>query len=61
MARPSKLSEEQAEEVASWLDASPDAFGFDTETWDAETLRDQIHAAFDIEYSVPHVKRTFLD
>lgn len=59
--RPPKLSDEQFEAVASWLDSSPDELGFDTETWDAETLRDEIHAAFDVDYSTAHVKRTFLD
>lgn len=58
--RPPKLTAEQRTTVDSWLDESPQAFGYDAERWRAADLRDQIHDAFDVEYSTAHVARTFL-
>lgn len=59
--RPPKLSAEQRAEVNGWLEGSPDEFGYDAETWTAERLRDHIREEFGVEYSVPHVARTFLE
>lgn len=59
--RPPKLNENQRELVESWVDGSPAALGYEAETWRAEDLRDQIRESFGVEYSVPHVKRTFLE
>lgn len=59
--RPPKLTEEQRETVETWLDSPPEEFGHDAEAWQADDLRDQIYDTFDVDYSVPHVKRTFLE
>jgi transposase len=59
--RPPKLSDEQRAEVESWLKESPQSFDYDADTWTAELLRAQIVDEFDVEYSVPHIHRTFLD
>ncbi|WP_255197545.1 helix-turn-helix domain-containing protein [Halorarius litoreus] len=59
--RPPKLSAAQRAEVESWLEASPAAVDIDADGWTATLLRDHIHDTFDVEYSVAHVSRTFLE
>lgn len=58
--RPPKLAVAQREAVESWLDDPPAARGLDAAEWTAELLSDEIREAFDVDYSVPHVRRTFL-
>lgn len=59
--RPPKLSTENREEVASWLASSPGAAGYDVDDWTPELLRDAIAERFDVDYSTPHVRRTFFE
>lgn len=59
--RPPKISAEERAIVKEWLDAPPTECGIDADAWTAEHLQEQIHSTFDIEYSIPHVKRTFFE
>ena len=58
--RPPKLAPEQRAEVESWLEQAPASSDANEEEWTAERLKQRIREEFDIEYSVPHVHRTFL-
>lgn len=59
--RPPKLSPEQRTEVESWLESPPNPPEANGEVeWTAERLKQRIRDEFDIEYSAPHVHRTFL-
>lgn len=58
--RPPKLSADQRATVESWLESPPEDADGEPEAWTAERLQQRIHEEFDVEYSVPHVSRTFL-
>jgi transposase len=55
--RPAKLSPEQRRTVRTWLRDSPREAGLDGDEWTPELLRDHIRTAFDVEYSLGHVRR----
>ena len=59
--RPPKLSDEQRQQVRAWLDESPGDLGYDADAWSADLLRDCIDEQFSVDYSTPHVRRTFLE
>lgn len=60
--RPPKLSDEQRRTVESWLQSPSEALDeANGESWTAERLRDRISEEFGVEYSVPHVSRTYLE
>ncbi|WP_255152126.1 helix-turn-helix domain-containing protein [Halorarius halobius] len=59
--RPPKLSDDQRQQVRAWLDESPHERGYDADGWDADLLRDCIDERFGVDYSTPHVRRTFLE
>lgn len=59
--RPPKLSEEQRAEVNDWLTQTPQAFGYEGETWTTDQLREHIRTEFGVQYSEAHVHRRFLD
>lgn len=59
--RPPKLTPDQRAEVESWLENPPAPPETNREKeWTAERLKQRIQDEFDIEYSIPHVYRTYL-
>ena len=62
--RPPKLTDEQRAEVAEWLKRPPETDEMEetdsADGWTAERLQRRIAEEFDVEYSIPHVTRTFL-
>lgn len=59
--RPPKISAEERAIVNEWLGTPPEEHGIDADAWTAEHLQEQISSRFDVEYSIPHLKRTFLE
>lgn len=58
--RPPRLSPEQRATVESWVSEVPGNDDNTIDKWTARQLRDRIHEEFGVEYSIPHVSRTFL-
>lgn len=59
--RPPKLTAEQRATVDSWLSGPPESGDEASVEWTAKRLRRRIRQEFDVDYSIPHVSRTFLD
>lgn len=57
--RPPELAGDDRETVKEWLAEPPREQGVDAEEWTPELLRDRIRDAFDVNYSVGHVRRLF--
>jgi transposase len=59
--RPTKLSEEQQQQLYGNLDKSPTEFGYDREVWFPELVHRHIRETFSVEYSLRHVYRLMED
>lgn len=55
--RPSKLSEEQLAAFREALQESPEAVGYDAETWTPAVARRFLESEFGVEYTRRHVRR----
>lgn len=55
--RPPKLEPDEREALAAHLDASPEAVGFDAQTWTPELVREHVEREFGVRYSVGHARR----
>jgi transposase len=55
--RPSKLTADQRRAVATWLQSSPRAYGYDADEWTPAVLRDRIRGRFGTDYSLGHLRR----
>ena len=54
--RPTKLTEEQWDELVTVLDNSPNDVGFDAPTWTPKLVQHYIRESYDIEYSLRHIR-----
>jgi transposase len=52
---PSRLSDEQWEEVLSWLPRSPLEFGYPTELWTSKRVADPIEKHFGVRYNFRYI------
>jgi transposase len=55
--RPPKLGEEDRQALRDHLESSPADYGHETSDWTPELVRDHVEEAFDVSYSVGHVRR----
>jgi transposase len=55
--RPPKLDAEERAALAAHLGDPPGEFGFDEPAWTPELLREHVHRAFGVRYSVGHARR----
>lgn len=55
--RPPRLDEERRAAVRSDLEQPPTAFGYAAPAWDASLLQTHLASAYDVSYSVAHVRR----
>jgi transposase len=55
--RPPKLSPDEQRRFARLLRESPAAAGYEAEHWTPPLVRTFVSEAFDVEYSLPHVRR----
>ena len=51
--RPPKLTQSQRKELAEWIDAGPEAMGYDCGCWNTALIQDLILVRFGVEYN-PH-------
>ena len=54
--RPSKLSEEQWDELVTVLENSPEDVGFDAPVWSPNLVKQYIRETYDIDYSLRHIR-----
>ena len=55
--RPPALTADEREQLQAELAQSPDAFGFDAESWSTELIRAHIEESYGVAYSYGHVRR----
>lgn len=55
--RPPRLPDDERSRLADRLREPPRAAGYDAESWTPWLVRDLIATEFDVEYSIPHVRR----
>lgn len=55
--RPSKLSDEQLDELESVLDKSPEDVGYDVQAWSPKFVQHWLKTRFDVEYTERHIRR----
>lgn len=55
--RPPKLTEEQRAALFRDLRKSPEAVGYDRQTWDPALVQRHVEETFGVEYSLRHVRR----
>lgn len=55
--RPSKLSTAERDRFFADLESSPEAFGYDRQEWDPKLAHKHLDSAYDVDYSVRHVRR----
>jgi transposase len=58
--RPPKLTPDQRAVVESWVEESTNSGECSERDWTASKLQDRILDEFGVEYSIPHLYRTFL-
>lgn len=54
--RPTKLTEEQWDELVTILDNSPEDVGFDAPAWSPNLVQQYIRDSYDIGYSLRHIR-----
>lgn len=59
--RPSRLTDEQREELEAVLHESPEEVGYDVQAWTPQFVQHWINEHFDIEYTQRHVRRLMDD
>ncbi|MWG33454.1 helix-turn-helix domain-containing protein [Halomarina oriensis] len=55
--RPSKLTGEQRRLFYAQLRRSPKAVGYDADAWNPSLARRLVRDVFDVDYSIPHLRR----
>jgi transposase len=55
--RPSKLTDEQREELETTLQKSPEEAGYDVQAWTPQFVQHWLKQHFDVEYTQRHVRR----
>lgn len=55
--RPPKLDESARESLADDLAVSPAEFGYESEEWTPELVRDRVEREYGVEYSTGHIRR----
>jgi transposase len=55
--RPRKLTSEQERRLATWLQRSAKAYGFQTQEWTAQRVADLIRVRFRVRYDRDHLSR----
>lgn len=59
--RPSKLSDEQFDELEAVLDKSPEDAGYDVQAWSPQFVQHWLKTNFEVEYTQRHVRRLMDD
>lgn len=59
--RPRKLDAEDRKSLREDLDRDPDDLGYDADGWHPELVREHLDDAYDVEYSLGHVRRILRD
>lgn len=59
--RPSKLTDDQFDELEAILDKSPEDAGYDVQAWSPKFVQHWLKTQFDIEYTERHIRRLMHD
>lgn len=55
--RPSKLTDEEFEELEAVLDNSPEEAGYDVQAWTPKFVQHWLETRYDVEYTLRHIRR----
>lgn len=59
--RPPKLTDEQRRSFEALLERPPNALGYDAPAWTPSLVQRLVDDVFDVDYSIPHLRRLLRD